>query len=912
VNERILIVDDEKGIVKTLTRILTDKGLIVDSSENSPDAMKKIESNVYDLFILDIKMAGFSGIDLLEKIRKIDPAAPVILITAYSDYDSLHDAIRLGAYDYIAKPFRNDRLLSIVTEALEKRYQAMGGKGRSALLERAMGSVLNKDYELKIQYDRLRRVSEEYRVLFEFAPFPVMILREDGQIIRVNHMFVEESGYEKRDVEGRLHMIDFVDEKDRDTVLNNHLKRLRNEDAPLTYKITGVKKDGTRVGITVNAVLIPSTRYTFVAIKMHGLSEGTGKERNGTDNEGRGEERPPEKDEAERNRKEKKEGRGHKKDGKGYENEGKGHKKKADSGDEAKEEGDSGKGDLTPPDAQRKVPLPLNDLPLPAMIFDITGDRMEDANTQAMNLFNLTGGGNKKIIGEENNILTERKDKRVAGGKNNILTGEGNKKFSEIFPAEFVDEVRKASIAVLQKGRHSIFSLPTTIGGSTHYLDLHMAHMHTQGSRNLMLIQIRDSTENVEFIKKLEKRITFFERIVDSLDEGIIIVDENWRLVYGNHRFFHIAHLNPEEAIDKSILEIMPEDVMEYTGILQHVPGIIANGVPLLRKRVDSGKDYMGYPLVMEVSYLLLPLPNGKRNVIIVLQNVGKTAYYEKRSEETRAQLEEANKRLSQMVQETGKELEIAKEKLVREEKLATLGQMAGGIAHELKQPLTVIGNALYLLNTICGKDEKGRKYLNMIKEEIDRATRIVSDIRDFGREKAPEFQSVDVKRLVEGALLRVERPEGIELEVDIEEGLPFILTDSTQISTAIENIVRNAVQAMSENEENPTGRIAVVARKENGRVRISFSDTGPGISEENLAKIFQPLFTTKKKGMGLGLALVKDLVEKNGGAIEVESEYGNGSTFTLSFPVPAENTSRAGSSEDTEETGNSEERGDT
>jgi len=327
---------------------------------------------------------------------------------------------------------------------------------------------------------------------------------------------------------------------------------------------------------------------------------------------------------------------------------------------------------------------------------------------------------------------------------------------------------------------------------------------------------------------------------------------------------------------------------------------------------VDSGKDYMGYPLVMEVSYLLLPLPNGKRNVIIVLQNVGKTAYYEKRSEETRAQLEEANKRLSQMVQETGKELEIAKEKLVREEKLATLGQMAGGIAHELKQPLTVIGNALYLLNTICGKDEKGRKYLNMIKEEIDRATRIVSDIRDFGREKAPEFQSVDVKRLVEGALLRVERPEGIELEVDIEEGLPFILTDSTQISTAIENIVRNAVQAMSENEENPTGRIAVVARKENGRVRISFSDTGPGISEENLAKIFQPLFTTKKKGMGLGLALVKDLVEKNGGAIEVESEYGNGSTFTLSFPVPAENTSRAGSSEDTEETGNSEERGDT
>jgi len=252
--------------------------------------------------------------------------------------------------------------------------------------------------------------------------------------------------------------------------------------------------------------------------------------------------------------------------------------------------------------------------------------------------------------------------------------------------------------------------------------------------------------------------------------------------------------------------------------------------------------------------------------------------------------LKEYSERLEEMVEERTQELREAQEQLIRREKLAVLGQLAGGVGHELRNPLGVISNAIYFLQTILpDADETTREYLGIISSEVHTAEKIVSDLLDFSRTRLAEREETAVSDLITHVLERRPPPENVEVTTQIPSHLPLVFVDPRQIGQVLGNLVTNGYQAMPDG-----GRLTITAalleggavRNPKSEIRIQVSDTGCGIPEENLARLFEPLFTTRAKGIGLGLAVSKNLVEANGGSIEVESETGKGSTFTVKLPL--------------------------
>jgi signal transduction histidine kinase len=252
---------------------------------------------------------------------------------------------------------------------------------------------------------------------------------------------------------------------------------------------------------------------------------------------------------------------------------------------------------------------------------------------------------------------------------------------------------------------------------------------------------------------------------------------------------------------------------------------------------------------------------------------------------QSEAALKAYSEQLEEMVEERTRELREAQEQLVRQEKLAVLGQLAGGVAHELRNPLGVIKNAAYFLKmAVETSDPEIKETLTILGRQIRKADQIIEGLLDFARTKDPVRSEVDVNTLVREVLSDNPGRDDAQIEFvsHLDESLPTIQADPDQLERVFDNLIRNAIQAMPEG-----GQLVVrsTVAGSNG-VAISFTDTGPGIPSENLEKVFDPLFTTKTKGIGLGLALVKNLVEANEGVVEVQSKVGAGSTFMVRLPL--------------------------
>ncbi|MBL7119588.1 MAG: MEDS domain-containing protein [Dehalococcoidia bacterium] len=250
-----------------------------------------------------------------------------------------------------------------------------------------------------------------------------------------------------------------------------------------------------------------------------------------------------------------------------------------------------------------------------------------------------------------------------------------------------------------------------------------------------------------------------------------------------------------------------------------------------------------------------------------------------KRAEEA---LKEYLEHMEETIEERTKELREAQEELIHKEKLAALGELAGGVGHELRNPLGVISNAVYFLkSTLSDADQTTREYLELMSSEVGNVERIISDLLSYPHTRPAEKEEAAVSYLVTQVLEKQPPPEKVKVPTNIPSDLSPVFADPHQIGQVLLNLVTNAYQAMPEG-----GNLTISARAQQGQVAVSITDTGLGIPQENIAKIFEPLFTTKAKGIGLGLAVCRDLVEANGGSIQVESKAGKGSTFTVVLPT--------------------------
>ncbi|HEX8203132.1 MAG TPA: protoglobin domain-containing protein, partial [Isosphaeraceae bacterium] len=201
-------------------------------------------------------------------------------------------------------------------------------------------------------------------------------------------------------------------------------------------------------------------------------------------------------------------------------------------------------------------------------------------------------------------------------------------------------------------------------------------------------------------------------------------------------------------------------------------------------------------------------------------------------------------------------------ERQQRTERLATIGQVAGGVAHELRNPLNVVKTSVYyLLNARRATPEKQAEHLKRIERHVELADSVITALTSFARMPRPELTPIPAATLVAEALEANAPPGQVEVALDLPEALPAVLADAAQLRIVFGNLIRNACDAMAEG-----GRLTIAARCAGERVEVAFVDTGSGIAPEDLSRIMEPLYSTKARGLGLGLAIARAILDKNRG----------------------------------------------
>ena len=261
-----------------------------------------------------------------------------------------------------------------------------------------------------------------------------------------------------------------------------------------------------------------------------------------------------------------------------------------------------------------------------------------------------------------------------------------------------------------------------------------------------------------------------------------------------------------------------------------------------------------------------------------------------------RAELQNWGKELSRKVKEKTEELKRSQAQLFQSEKLAGIGQLAAGIAHEIRNPLGIMATSLYYLNDVLPKKKEDvKRHFQILEAEINRCETIINNLLEFSRKSDKELELIDVNQLLNITLSLVEKDlfvRDIELTKKLEQN-PKIRANVDEIKQLFLNLILNATQAMPHG-----GRLEIATSiTENKRVRIKIADSGVGIPEKDRSKIFDPFFSTKApgEGTGLGLTLVHAIIERSGGTIQLESQEDKGTTFIIEFPTLDEKLSQGG-----------------
>ncbi len=244
--------------------------------------------------------------------------------------------------------------------------------------------------------------------------------------------------------------------------------------------------------------------------------------------------------------------------------------------------------------------------------------------------------------------------------------------------------------------------------------------------------------------------------------------------------------------------------------------------------------------------------------------------------------LEAYSKNLEQTVEQRTNQLLEAQSKLVKSERLAAIGEVAAMVGHDLRNPLTGINGAVFYLKKKLppNLEPEALQMLDVIERDIQYANAIITDLMDYSRELKLELSETTPKRVIAESISLVKIPKDIRI-VDASETFPTILIDVGKMQRVFANFIKNAIEAMPKG-----GELSIKSRTMDGMVEFKIADCGCGISSEVLEKMWMPFFTTKAKGMGLGLAICKGIIDAHEGKVCVESTIGQGTAFTVTLPI--------------------------
>ena len=376
----------------------------------------------------------------------------------------------------------------------------------------------------------------------------------------------------------------------------------------------------------------------------------------------------------------------------------------------------------------------------------------------------------------------------------------------------------------------------------------------------------RDITKRKQAEESLRLQRAYFQQLFDNSPDAIVMLDNTDRVVQINKGFETLFGYQAEEIKDRFINElIIPEDRVEEAATLSRtaLDGKAARKETVRKRKEGSLVDVsaLGYPIHFD---------NKTVGVYVIYSDITE-----------RKQAEEREKELQR--------------ELYLSSRLASIGELAAGVAHQLNNPLTgVLGFSQRLLRKIT--DQETNKDLRKIYGEARRAAKIVQNLLTFARRRQPKKEYSDVNNIVQSALeLRAYelKTSNFEVITNLAPSLPKIMLDFHQIQEVFLNLILNAEQAMT--EANGGGKLTIKTEKKNGYIRTTFTNDGPGIPTENLDRIFDPFFTTKgeKGGTGLGLSVCHGIITEHGGSIYAKSKPGKGTTFFVELPITSKTANK-------------------
>jgi PAS domain S-box-containing protein len=482
---------------------------------------------------------------------------------------------------------------------------------------------------------------------------------------------------------------------------------------------------------------------------------------------------------------------------------------------------------------------------------------------------------------------------------------EANSELRAIFqalPDLFFRLDHEGTITDCKGGRTTVFVVPVEKLVGKRIQDIPFGQVGSKFLQAIHDIRETKSIVNIEYSMMMEGRENYYEaRLLPFLGVQIIAIVRN--ITVRKRAELEVEKL---QRYNRGLIEasLDPLVTFDQEGIILDVNGATVKatgrtrealiGTPFATYFTDPEKARKGAMLVFEAGEvrdyeLVMEAADGTRTIVAYNASVYRDqtgqvvgAFAAARDITELKQSEAEVRKERDKVKETMEKLIETQDRLIRSERFAAIGEAAAYLSHEIKNPLTIIGGFARQIEKSLGEDHGNRQKLKIIRDEIRRLELMLTDVKDFTRPSKPQLELQDINSVIESILALLDNDlgdKGIDYEKNLDRDLPLVFFDQRQIEQVLINLIKNAVEAMPDG-----GRLIVSSWFEDERIKVSIVDSGSGMPPEIVQKIFNPFFTTKKKGTGLGLAVCQKIMEDHEGRIFVQSEQGKGTRFTIEW----------------------------